>query len=1341
MKERKAIYVIFIILVILGIIYNVVSNIISSPYFNTYLRHKIINSINSEEVKKIDFKGVKVIGFPFILGIEDVELKFQDKNIKLDIFSQELGVSFGFFSNYHKESFNISEINLKNAVLKIEELNNDKKEKSKLDWKKELSKHLNGMKVSKDVYLYGLHLVNTQINFTNKQSLLVKDLSIESRRNRLYYDIELENIILSDQKEINYFKTSGKLASNTLEVNELGVRRDFSQLKMSGKVKKIFSKNPELSFNIVGKALVDELLPLKDISNHGLSGLMKFNAKASGDMTNPKVAVELILEETMSKYLNTKKAYFDIEVLDKIVYVQKALLKNQEGEVYTNEKQKLYDINTGEVFPEKIVLKLKKMPLKAALESIPDVRDKLDGVVDGVLQIGVKSEGVTVKILKGNFHDLSLDIDGEILKIKKLYLINSLFDYNFENEKLVVKGSIDQGAGLSKIYGYMSPKKIDIKTKNLSINLNDFYHILDFPIKGSSKVNLFVRGTTSGPIIELETESKDLKFAGFYLGNNDGEIIIDLNRNKLRFPKVSGFVGKGAYEGGATINLLDNSVAGNFNIKDFSINELKKSHAPVLEAVPEYYWDYTVGKVSGMYDISGKLSLEKLVVKGKYRSKNLKFFFQDFDDVKSSLLYKDLNLDINQVEAITGKAKIVGGMKYIDRSNKFSFNFNAENFTTKDLTFYNDLNSGFFSRINFGINGSFDDLNSGYELDMKFVDSKMLSKPFDDSKFMINYKNGVYNYNLNFAKDIVKSSGEVFEAGGSKNSKIEILTNIKNWHPILNLFATYDISYPYLEGSFRSKHLVSFDYTDPNLFDLSSRFDEFTFSHRDINYLLREPGVIEITDGNINKWSIILQDDFLPFMESKGKGSYKDGYQISNTARINLNKVSKILNSDLDFSGNVDVTNVFKGKMLKYSMSTDIEADSFNCGNISWPDSIKNAELKINLKDEKLTIKKFKSDFGEGDITLKGNVDIGYDISPNLELEFNNSRVNINEKSYVVLNGKTGIISKKRPFIMSGRVNIEGGEIFDEFEKFIGEESEIIAKKIQFLPDDIKNLEPSWFELSIDSSIGKPIHIKNSVAEKYLIGSFRITGNEVDPILEGRVEVDKSKNNVVLLNNNEIVTNKLVMQFDSENSYTNPNIEYEGETLISDYKIFISSYGLFEDLTFDFKSDPFQERSSILSLIAFGYADDSTTKDLSDDQREQIASAGIGSFIFNTLKINETLKKTLGLSLNLDTEFIESTDSYLSGRSQGTTSRSNVRTATNIKISRKLTDKIKVDLSQTVLGDSGQANKVDIDYQLGKNIALEAIYESSQESQGQTTTGNQTDSSFGADLKFRWTFE
>ena len=366
---------------------------------------------------------------------------------------------------------------------------------------------------------------------------------------------------------------------------------------------------------------------------------------------------------------------------------------------------------------------------------------------------------------------------------------------------------------------------------------------------------------------------------------------------------------------------------------------------------------------------------------------------------------------------------------------------------------------------------------------------------------------------------------------------------------------------------------------------------------------------------------------------------------------------------------------------------------------------------------------------------MYGRIDIGRIIPDiNLRYNFNNAGITLFKKSELIFSGKGRLEGKSFPYRLNGSLNIEQFNITNEITDFLGNDK-VIEEEIDFLPKNSKDTSDQLIDFDIDVLTAKPIKVINSMANIGFIGAVKLTGGRKDPRLNGKLELSPQKNEIYF-KNNIFNLSKGNIFFYRQNEYMNPELDFSATSIINDYSLSLRVFDFFDEFKLDMSSEPSLVKSDILSLIAFGYTED-LSSNLSDDERESMTRAGVGSILFDRFKINETLKSEFGLEVNLGTEITEDERSYLSFR-EGESAVGRVRSATRLEVKKQMSEQVDLSVSSTVGSSTGQKQTMNLNYNINKGVSLEGVYENRTDSEAE---GNTDDTSIGADVKIKWSFK
>jgi len=428
-----------------------------------------------------------------------------------------------------------------------------------------------------------------------------------------------------------------------------------------------------------------------------------------------------------------------------------------------------------------------------------------------------------------------------------------------------------------------------------------------------------------------------------------------------------------------------------------------------------------------------------------------------------------------------------------------------------------------------------------------------------------------------------------------------------------------------------------------------------------------------------------------------------------------------------------------EGTNINYKISSqtndlDLTIDSF-------PFPINNVQYFMDFSQGRLSVKKFKTSLDNGSVEVLGDVYVHSDYPDvNLKFIFDNAEIPILGKSSMNVSGDGAILGNTLPYSVNADFVINRALIVNELNEFSSKSSAF--SQIRFLPQNQESPLGKLFSLNVNIKIDNPVRITNSLMDVALEGEVRITGNPSRPRGEGRLTSPLNSSRIFFKNNEYMITSADI-NFSPKKDIGNPDFDVQALTFISNYKVYPKAYGDLESFNFDLTSDPALPRTSILSLIAFGYTDEIQSALRPEDQ-QSLNEVGVGSFVFDRFKISDILNKQFGLQVNLGTVIEQSgTDSLLTGRTQegqsgqgGTIGRT--RSATKIELKKRLDEALTLSVSSTMGGSIGQRQSMNLTYGLTRKIQLEGVYELRTNEEGQEDI---IDNSIGGDIKFRWTFK
>jgi translocation and assembly module TamB len=250
------------------------------------------------------------------------------------------------------------------------------------------------------------------------------------------------------------------------------------------------------------------------------------------------------------------------------------------------------------------------------------------------------------------------------------------------------------------------------------------------------------------------------------------------------------------------------------------------------------------------------------------------------------------------------------------------------------------------------------------------------------------------------------------------------------------------------------------------------------------------------------------------------------------------------------------------------------------------------------------------------------------------------------------------------------------------------------------------------------------------------VGGLKVTGQASQPKVAGEISIPPGTSKLSFKGNEFILTRGNI-NLDSKNIDTKVLLDFEGNSEVDKYQVFLSVKGEAKKPQIELTSEPYLSQEDILSLLTIGVTGD-VSKDLRDEERSSLTALGVGTLIMEQLNFDKGLNSSLGLKLTVSPEFREDETSLIQGKSAVTNNAANkVKSATKIKLGKKLTKKIDLSVSSTVGGSLEQTQEMNINFNLTKKLSIEGGVEVRSTDQSSSVAPT----SIGVDVKYKGSFK
>lgn len=1350
---RKINKILILFLVAMMISFMAVWQFVQSEFFAEFISDSISTYAEKKLNTNIKFEKLEFQLFPPGVNIKHIQLNKKDfKDYDLDFNLNSLGIFFNITDTFETK-VTIKEIKFKEGVVRIfnnKVLKNVSKKTKKINFDKipKPTEIKDLLKNKLPFALSSLNLEDIQLELNNR-SIHLKKLFVRTKRNGLYLKSTIYNLdILKNEfgykfAEADEFSINAIATDNNILIEKAYILKDTNRLRLNGVIDNYLSPKKmtyKLESNLEGYLPdVHKIINISEIGKIN-SGVVHANMNLKGNLKKFDISAKLDGQSILTDFINIKNAKVKLNITQDEIRIKKALMNNRNGHVTINKPFQLFDFKNLKWIEEPVILEMKNFELTNMLRYLKESLSPLKGRMFGKLKFDLG---------KNDFHFSSVEdfiirsfkfkTEGEpIIQGDQVHLKNTSIDvyddlFSFNSDISVNKSKF-------KLRGRIRNDTIHFEAKDSKINLEDIGPFSGLNIKGKGKLDLLVSGPLDDAKINFISKIKNFDFEKFYMDELESNITFHIGHDYAEIRDASGIIGKSKINGSGTVNYNTQDVRFRINHPKLSFVDFKRLYYPISKNM-DFMPKEILGDWKTEYEISGKYELDKLIMKGKLLALNSYMYNENFEKIAFNYNLKDLKMNLENIRVQKGKGKIFTDFFYDINKEYYNYSGTIESLPIDELNNYASLPLTLKGKLDGIFRGNNKNKIESTYTHLYLKKSKVFNKNVEDSFLELKLDKNIMSIkgsllgpslkldsNLDLSED-VKSN--------SKKSTVNMTSNIKDFKKILSLISGVDVQGTSLQGSIDMAINSKFNFNDWRKLDFDGVLNSLSIKKGDVklNYKNNKKNII-INNGKIEKWKIkIPGSDFS--IASKGKGSLTNDYNIGSRIIFDAS-LFEIFNNVIAKS---DGAIIIQTKHFQNNRVEDYEvsaiSNNFSLSTDFLPTSITKSSFKSIYRDKKIILDFMDAQLTNGKFYMDGDISFS-NLLPEFNLKFNVDKAGfvLFKKSNATISGRGSILGSGFPYVLSGDFSILNCQITNEITDFTGS-SNIISKDYQFLPKSNQIIEDSIFNFNININTVEPIKITNTMADLSFAGDIHVFGSENKPLVAGKVNLSEGINKVYFKNNEFLVTKGNVYFYEKED-YKNPELDFQAQSKINDFDVKLKIFGQSNSPDFGLSSEPPLSENDILSLVAFGYTDN-LSNNLSSQERESITQTGVGSVIFDRLKINETLKSELGLQVNLGTEFVQDGTNYLSGRSSDVgTGTGQVRSATKIEVKKRLSEELNLSVSSTVGGSIGQKQSMNLIYNADKEVSLEGVYENRTNEEGQVNTqGN----SAGFDLKFKKTFK
>ena len=738
-------------------------------------------------------------------------------------------------------------------------------------------------------------------------------------------------------------------------------------------------------------------------------------------------------------------------------------------------------------------------------------------------------------------------------------------------------------------------------------------------------------------------------------------------------------------------------------------------------------------RYSGNVSVNVDFDKDTVVSEGNIYTEEIYFYVNEYvDKLYSKFIYKDKKMTFDNIEVRKGKGRMTGRLEIEAERDYFKYQAKLSQFDIRDLYLYQLSGVQYKGKVSgeSAGEGTLKRYNTKTKLESKkgFVGKTQVK----GGSLIVNTNQNGFEAKGSLIDDILKFESKIIF--GKQNSYFKGSLDAPNIGIFSRLISKRKLSNKPLTGQTKFAWDTSFNMLSSEVVDMNVEVEKFDFRYDKMSLSLVDgrDGVL-VQDGKIKKWDIgILGKD--NFISTVGSGDLSGDYEIKQEFKLNTS-LAMLLSSDIE-----NVYGYLLGQQVLSQQGDDFKNDvKFESKDIflkfkKLADPFTDLKLEIYMSENKATIKNIYATYGDGMVSGGGYVilNVPYPIV-DIKLSMENSKVSFFKKSGVVASAKVRLKGERPPYIIGGRADVLHGEVKDELNDILSYFSPL-KNYSKYIPQKTNNDVFRYLNYDLDVNIFKPVAIGNSLLDMKMEGAVKVTGSWSEPLLDGSFSVVRGASRIRFKNHDFFISEGR-LSFNDTNNNEQSSLKVVASAEVDDYNVRLNMFGDVKDTQVELSSVPALPQQDILSLLALGVTS-SMNKDLNEKDRQSITTLSFGTLVVDQLKLQEGLTSSLGLRLSVEPEFEDIESSPLEGRVVGKGVPEKSKTATKLKVRKKLSDNVDLSLSSTVGESEGEKQKMNIIYQINKNVSLEGIYEINSSG----TAAEESLNSGGIDIKYRISF-
>lgn len=1188
------------------------------------------------------------------------------------------------------------------------------------------------------VYLKRLTLQDVEFNFQGEQVYLEKWQSI-LLPSSVFVTVEVGGDVsrlLTDKDLFDSLTLDAQISDNGMLIRNLKVQKELETFSLHGETKGLEnfrSFTGALQFESGIEEVSKTLKGLLELKIPELSGY------ASGEViiSNGKIETVFIeAQEVVTEYARAKSLNAKLNVIDGKIEIEKMIAQLPLGGTAELIAPATIEIVEPDFLSNEIKLNFQRAHTNDLLFYVKKDLDVLKTQIDGQVELKFEKRSIEISNLsqiRGEYLRL-LNKNGSNLLDLKSYLLQSFnFSINRNSGLLDLRGSGNLGNGSITFEGEIAKTNLNVSAKILGVNFEEAGSISNIPLKGKAFIDFGAIKTNESEKLTFDGEIKESEIYGYGLGDVRASMLLDLITNKLSINKISGNNLQTDFIGDAEFDLSDE---GAFLIDIKSVKGsrvgLEKIYKPLLS-------DITVPEDLGfVYEASARIQKkagEDVGVVSNVNFKNISYLNEVFEDGRVDVYFKDSMLKIDRFNVKKSRSLIIGNALINTKTGFFELDVGGSSIPLNSFSNYSLLNLGLKCNLSFETYASGTGKENNIRLQTRLDQCTSGGKELKDSILTVyKSKDGFVGTGRFLGEDVLSKFSINFMENNVPKGELSINADIRDLSNHFAVLSEHNARNTQLSGELKSEIKANFNGLDLKQSSLEINLSRFNIKNRDKNISIDGSQILRMNTGKFSD-SKLEMNGSAGQVTASAVGDLMNSFMVKWDAKVDASYL-ELLSQDIE-SASGDI--VLSGKLSQNNSVVDssfnFEGQSFNLKHRSLPAPFTDIKLKAKLINNILLIDEILAGVGKGKLTGEGRV-VGKIPFPIIDVNLNASQVGIpiHHKSTVFSNAEINVAGSRPPYQLKGIVDVYYASIEDELtdipvlKSFEGDYRDLIPRS-----SGRRGVET--FEMNLRVNVANSFRIRNSLMDISLGGGAIVKGGLSKPNYDLTMDMVPMRSRV-LLKGHEFAIAKGRLTARDDGFEKRIVVDLDANSKVQNYELRLLASGEISRLKIDLTSNPSLTQEDIVSLLTLGVTSD-VSRGLTDKERTSITTMGVGSLLFDQLKINQNLNSSMGLKLSLQPEFKKQDDNLFQSRSDTSSDAgAGYKSTTKLRVQKQIGPKMDMSLSSSLGSNTDQSQEMNINYQLNNDLSLEGIYEIKSDEQNQ----NINQESIGADIKYKWSF-